>query len=35
MSITDQKIRDTTPYTCVSLIGTGCGSPGLNTVCRV
>ena len=32
MIITDQKISDTTPYTCVSESGTGWGSPGLKTV---
>ena len=35
MIITDQKISDTTPYTLLSLTGTGCGSSGLNTVWRV
>ena len=32
MIITDQKISDTTPYTLPGLIGTECGSAGLNTV---
>lgn len=35
MTITDQKISDTTPYTLALLTGTGCGSSGLNTVCKV
>ena len=35
MIITDQKTSDTTPYTFWELTGTGCGSAGLNSVCRV
>ena len=35
MIITDQKISDTTPNTLALVTGTGCGSSGLNTVCRV
>lgn len=35
MIITDQKTSDTTPNTFSVLTGTGCGSLGLNTVCRV
>jgi len=32
MTITDQKIVETTPYTLSAEIGTGGGSPGLKTV---
>jgi hypothetical protein len=35
MIITDQNTSDTTPNTLSSVTGTGCGSAGLNTVCRV
>ncbi len=35
MIMTDQKISDTTPYTLSVVMGTGCGSPGLNTVWMV
>jgi hypothetical protein len=34
MIMTDQNTSDTTPKTFSELTGTGCGSAGLNTVCR-
>ena len=35
MTMTDQKISETMPYTLPALIGTGCGSAGLKTVWMV
>jgi hypothetical protein len=35
MIVTDQKISDAIPKTVSRLTGTGCGSPGLKTVCIV